>query len=134
MADRSEAKTPASTEQESTSSAKPVLKLRDGTLSVTVFAKDYESNGKTREQQFVALDRSFKRGDGQWQTTNLLHVVTVAGDDICYWWADRSTVAGPGETPIAFTSGMTAEPCAGTACAYVTPPLPVRLPSRKLPE
>lgn len=39
----------------------------------------------------------------------IVDLVTVAGDDICYWWADKSTVAGPSETPVAFTSGMTAE-------------------------
>ncbi len=36
-------------------------------------------------------------------------LVTVAGDDLSYWWADKATLIGPGDRPIAFTSGMTAE-------------------------
>lgn len=36
-------------------------------------------------------------------------LVTVSGDDLRYWWADRATDGGPGNRPIAFTSGMTAE-------------------------
>ncbi len=36
-------------------------------------------------------------------------LVTVAGDDIAYWWADRATVTGSGDRPVAFTSAMTAE-------------------------
>ncbi len=65
------ASTPAS--KESTSSARRVLSLRDGSLSLTVFSKDRESDGKTREHVFVVLERSFKRED-KWENTNLLHV------------------------------------------------------------
>lgn len=36
-------------------------------------------------------------------------LVTVSGDDLWYWWADRASDGGPGDRPIAFTSGMTAE-------------------------
>jgi len=36
-------------------------------------------------------------------------LVTVAGDDLSYWWHDRATPAGPHDRPVAFTSGMTAE-------------------------
>jgi hypothetical protein len=36
-------------------------------------------------------------------------LVTVAGDNLSYWWADKATLTGPGERPVAFTSGMTAE-------------------------
>jgi len=36
-------------------------------------------------------------------------LVTVSGDDLRYWWADKATDSGPGDRPIAFTSGMTAE-------------------------
>lgn len=36
-------------------------------------------------------------------------LVTVSGDDLSYWWADKATLIGPGDRPIAFTSGMTAE-------------------------
>lgn len=39
----------------------------------------------------------------------LVDLVTVAGDDISYWWADTATPYGPGDRPIAFTSGMTTE-------------------------
>jgi hypothetical protein len=39
----------------------------------------------------------------------LVDFVTVAGDDISYWWADTATPNGPGDRPIAFTSGMAAE-------------------------
>ena len=36
-------------------------------------------------------------------------LVTVSGNDLLYWWADCATDHGPGDRPIAFTSGMTAE-------------------------
>lgn len=36
-------------------------------------------------------------------------LVTVAGDDLSYWWADKATLTGPGDRPIAYTSSMTAE-------------------------
>lgn len=36
-------------------------------------------------------------------------LVTVAGDDLSYWWADKATLAGPGVRPVAFTGSMTAE-------------------------
>ena len=36
-------------------------------------------------------------------------LVTVTGDDLSYWWADKATLTGPGDRPVAFTSGMTAE-------------------------
>lgn len=39
----------------------------------------------------------------------LVDLVTVAGDDISYWWTDTAIPSGPGDRPIAFTSGMTAE-------------------------
>jgi hypothetical protein len=39
----------------------------------------------------------------------VIDLVTVAGDDLSYWWADKATLAGPGVRPIAFTSSMTAD-------------------------
>ncbi len=36
-------------------------------------------------------------------------LVTVSGDDLQYWWADKATDLSPGDRPIAFTSGMAAE-------------------------
>jgi len=36
-------------------------------------------------------------------------LVTVAGDDLCYWWEDEASFTGPEDRPVAFTSGMTAE-------------------------
>ena len=36
-------------------------------------------------------------------------LVTVVGDDLCYWWDDKAGFTGPEDRPIAFTSGMTAE-------------------------
>lgn len=36
-------------------------------------------------------------------------LVTVAGDDLCYWWDDKADFNGPEDRPVAFTSGMTAE-------------------------
>jgi hypothetical protein len=36
-------------------------------------------------------------------------LVTVAGDDLCYWWDDKASFTGPEYCPVAFTSGMTAE-------------------------
>lgn len=38
-----------------------------------------------------------------------IDLVTVSGDDLSYWWADKATPSGPGDRPIAFTSGMTSE-------------------------
>lgn len=38
-----------------------------------------------------------------------INLVTVAGDDLNYWWADKATLTGPGNRPVAFTGGMTAE-------------------------
>lgn len=36
-------------------------------------------------------------------------LVSVAGDDLRYWWADKACPQGPGDRPVAFTSAMTAE-------------------------
>lgn len=36
-------------------------------------------------------------------------LVTVAGDDLSYWWADQATLTGPGGRPVAFTSNMARE-------------------------
>lgn len=36
-------------------------------------------------------------------------LVTVAGDDLCYWWDDQADLNGPEDRAVAFTSGMTAE-------------------------
>ncbi|MDI1339995.1 ThiF family adenylyltransferase [Polaromonas sp.] len=36
-------------------------------------------------------------------------LVTVAGDDLCYWWDDKASFTGPENRPVAFTSGMTVE-------------------------
>lgn len=36
-------------------------------------------------------------------------VVTVAGDDLVFWWLDSATLIGPAERPMAFTSLMTEE-------------------------
>jgi hypothetical protein len=36
-------------------------------------------------------------------------LVAVAGDDLSYWWADKATLTGPGDRPVAFTRAMTAE-------------------------
>jgi len=38
-----------------------------------------------------------------------VNLVTVVGDDLSYWWADKATLTGHGVRPIAFTSGMTAD-------------------------
>jgi hypothetical protein len=38
-----------------------------------------------------------------------IDLVTVAGDDLSYWWTDKTTLTGPGDRPVAFTSGMTSE-------------------------
>ncbi len=39
----------------------------------------------------------------------IVDLVTVAGDDLHYWWADKATLTGPGQRPMAFSSGMTAD-------------------------
>ncbi len=36
-------------------------------------------------------------------------LVTVAGDDLYYWWDDKARFTGSEDRPVAFTSGMTAE-------------------------
>ncbi len=38
-----------------------------------------------------------------------IDLVTVAGDDLSYWWVDKATLTGPGVRSIAFTSSMTAD-------------------------
>lgn len=38
-----------------------------------------------------------------------IDLVTVAGDDLSYWWADMATLTGPGDRPIAFTKSMAAD-------------------------
>jgi hypothetical protein len=38
-----------------------------------------------------------------------IDLVTIAGDDLCYWWDDKASFNGSKTRPIAFTSGMTAE-------------------------
>lgn len=38
-----------------------------------------------------------------------IDLVTVAGGDLYYWWADSTDFGGPAARPIAFTSGMTKE-------------------------
>lgn len=40
---------------------------------------------------------------------NPVELVTVAGDDLHYWWANTADFSGPSNKPIAFTSGMTQE-------------------------
>ena len=46
---------------------------------------------------------------GQDLGARIVELVTVAGDDIVYWWGDKSTFGGPADRPVAFTSDMTAE-------------------------
>jgi len=36
-------------------------------------------------------------------------LVTVSGDDLCYWWDDRASSSGPGNRSVAFTGSMTDE-------------------------
>ena len=38
-----------------------------------------------------------------------IDLVTVAGDDVSFWWNDRAGLAGHGARPIAFTREMTQE-------------------------
>lgn len=66
-----EAQRPASPEQDAhTSSAKPRLKLRDGSLTVTVFAKDKAKGGT---HLFVVPERAYRDADKKWHSTHLLH-------------------------------------------------------------
>jgi len=65
-----EAKRPASSKMDATSWGNPTLKLRDGTLSVSVFAR---SDGQKDPQVFVVPERSYKNKGGQWVSTHILH-------------------------------------------------------------
>ena len=38
-----------------------------------------------------------------------VNLVTVAGDDLSYWWDDKATLTGPGDRPVAFPGSMAAE-------------------------
>lgn len=65
------AQRPASQQQDATTpSAQPQLKLRDGTLTVTVFSKP---NPKGDAQLFVVPERAYRDANKKWQTTHLLH-------------------------------------------------------------
>ncbi|MCA9062832.1 MAG: hypothetical protein KDA96_07230 [Planctomycetaceae bacterium] len=72
-----EAKRPASNNQDTTppaqspadSKSQPHFKLRDGNISVTVFAK---AKGKD-VHLFVVPERSYRDAKDQWQTTHILH-------------------------------------------------------------
>lgn len=41
--------------------------------------------------------------------TRAVDLVTVAGDELCYWWDDKADLNGPANRPVAFTCGMTTE-------------------------
>jgi hypothetical protein len=65
-----EAKRSASNNQDATPPAKPSFKLKDGALSVTVFAR---STGKDDVQLFVVPERAYRNKDKQWVSTHILH-------------------------------------------------------------
>lgn len=65
-----EAKRPASQNEDATSSAKPSFKLRDGPLSVSVFAK---SKAKGEVHLFVVPERAYRDKDKNWVSTHILH-------------------------------------------------------------
>lgn len=65
-----EAPRPASQPEDATPSAQPSFKLKDGPLSVSVFAK---SKGKGEVHLFVVPERVYRNKDKQWVSTHLLH-------------------------------------------------------------
>jgi len=65
-----EAKRPASNNEDATPSARSSFKLKDGPLSVTVFAK---SKGKGEVHLFVVPERAYRNKDKKWVSTHLLH-------------------------------------------------------------
>ncbi|MEZ5942907.1 MAG: hypothetical protein R3C18_16060 [Planctomycetaceae bacterium] len=64
-----EASRPASPQSDATSSA-PSFKLKDGPLSVSVFAK---SKGQGEVHLFVVPERAYRNKDKQWVSTHILH-------------------------------------------------------------
>lgn len=72
-----EAKRPASNDEDATSSAEspadgtshPHFKLKDGSISVTVFAK---TKGKD-VHLFIVPERSYRDAQDKWHTTHILH-------------------------------------------------------------
>lgn len=72
-----EAKRPASNNDDATSSAEspadgtshPHFKLKDGNISVTVFAK---TKGKD-VHLFIVPERSYRNAEDKWHTTHILH-------------------------------------------------------------
>ena len=75
MVNSKEATRPAQNQDDTSSapaqvgSAVPYYKLRDGNLSVTVFAK---TKGKD-VHLFIVPERSYKDGKEKWHTTHIMH-------------------------------------------------------------
>lgn len=67
---RHEATRPASQEQDAPSPAKLQFKLRDGTLTVSVFAKPA---AKDKTHLFVVPERAYRDKNDEWKSTHLLH-------------------------------------------------------------
>ncbi|MEZ6055481.1 MAG: hypothetical protein R3C01_02130 [Planctomycetaceae bacterium] len=65
-----EAQRPASAPEDATSSARPSFKLKDGPLSVSLFAK---SKDKGEVHLFVVPERVYRNKDKQWVSTHILH-------------------------------------------------------------
>lgn len=65
-----EAKRPASNNQDATSQATPSFKLKDGPLSVTVFAR---SKSKDEMHLFIVPERAYRNKDKEWVSTHILH-------------------------------------------------------------
>jgi hypothetical protein len=71
MLDRAKGERPAPS-RDATPPAKsvPELKLRDGSLTVTVFSRE---TGSKEKNLFVVPERSYRNAKQEWVTTHLLH-------------------------------------------------------------
>lgn len=65
-----EAKRPASSQQDATSSAKPSFKLKDGALTVTVFVRNKDTDD---QQVFIVPERVYRNKENEWASTHILH-------------------------------------------------------------
>ena len=70
------AERPASN-QDATSSAKPVATFRYGSVSAAVFTNPVSKGGKTFDVHAVSVRRSFRNAQGGWEATHSLRRVDL---------------------------------------------------------
>jgi len=53
---------------------KPLKKFRAGSITATIWNNTFDKDGKTQTYQTVSFERSYKDKEGNWKTTNSLHI------------------------------------------------------------